>query len=218
VGQHIFLCDVGNDDMRQKMFTFSKETNTSFVKLNVARENMTSATICLRIFSDLTRAYSLFSLTTPSSVNEMLIYKKPQSKSMFLVKVGEGVAVFRGQNFQLNKWQSICATWNADSGLVQLWIDEKASSRKFTTSSNLEGNFTVVLGQDQNPADGRPHRSRSFVGMMRDVHMWDYVLSDDNMRSYSQPYTAFPGGNVFTWTSLDFDIIGNKNKGSCFFL
>lgn len=126
---------------------------------------------------------------------------------MFLVKVGDGVAAFRDQKLNLNRWQTVCATWEGDSGLVQLWIDGKASSRKFTSKSNLEGNFTVVLGQDQNPADGDLHRSRSFVGMMRDFHMWSYVLSENNMESYRLGYMPYPQGNVFNYNSLVFELI-----------
>ncbi|KAJ0003750.1 hypothetical protein NQD34_008848 [Periophthalmus magnuspinnatus] len=200
----------------EKMFTFPEETNMTYVKVNASAEDLAAITICLRTFTDLTRAYSLFSLSTPSSVNEILLYKQAQAKNKFVVQVGDGVAAFVGQNYDyynyyyLNKWQSICTTWDAETGLVQLWINGKASSRKFVSHSNITGNFTVVLGQDQNPEEGRLHRSRSFVGMMRDIQMWNYVHSEMTILNYHRNDRRIsPKGNVFDWQYLDFDIIGN---------
>ncbi|MED6275580.1 hypothetical protein CHARACLAT_027953, partial [Characodon lateralis] len=58
------------------------------------------------------------------------------------------VTNFEGLDFKLNKWHSICATWDSTSGLVQLWLDGEPSNRKFTSSgSNINGPIIVALGQ-----------------------------------------------------------------------
>ncbi|KAK5608442.1 hypothetical protein CRENBAI_025371 [Crenichthys baileyi] len=85
---------------------------------------------------------------------------------------------FEGLDLKLNKWHSICATWDSTSGVVQLWLDGEPSNRKFASSgSNINGPIIVALGQDQDTHGGGFDAKQSFVGMMSDVHMWDYKLS-----------------------------------------
>ncbi|KAK7898817.1 hypothetical protein WMY93_019670 [Mugilogobius chulae] len=202
---------VHSQSLKEKMFTFPEENNTTYVRFKISRKDMNATTICLRSYTDLTRDYSLLSLNTPSSVDEILIYREPHFKNTFQVKVGDRVAEFVWQKYELNKWQAICLTWEAGSGLTQLWVNGKGSSRKLTTKSVITGgHFTIVLGQDQNPEES--HRSECFVGMMRHLHVWDYVLSEQDIDTYSSAYNMirFPHGNVLDWSTVqDFDIMGD---------
>ncbi|XP_058380744.1 C-reactive protein-like isoform X3 [Diceros bicornis minor] len=52
-------------DMSKKAFVFPKESNSSFVTLTAQlRRPFTAFTVCLRVYTDLSRAYSLFSYAT----------------------------------------------------------------------------------------------------------------------------------------------------------
>ena len=99
-----------------------------------------------RSFTDLQREHSLFSLSTPSADNDFLIVKKAADGVIDILAKQNG-KLFGGQNYKLNAWLSICSTWDAASGLVQVWIDGKPSSRKFTRSGNINGPIIIVLGQ-----------------------------------------------------------------------
>uniref|UniRef100_A0A8C6WJB7 Pentraxin family member n=1 Tax=Neogobius melanostomus TaxID=47308 RepID=A0A8C6WJB7_9GOBI len=114
---------------------------------------------------------------------------------------------FKGQEFKINTWQSVCATWEAASGLVQLWLNGKPSSMKFASNSNISGPMIIVVGQDQDSYGGGFDKDRSFVGMISDVHMWDYVLSPHHLDNYSQKFN-FPEGNILNWRSIEFLITG----------
>uniref|UniRef100_A0A3B3XNT1 Pentraxin family member n=1 Tax=Poecilia mexicana TaxID=48701 RepID=A0A3B3XNT1_9TELE len=189
------------------MFTFPQETNTAHVRLTTSRQNLQAVTVCLRFFTDLKRHHSLFSLALPSFDNAFLLFKSANLDS-FQMWVRSMAANFEGLDFKLNKWQSVCATWDAASGLAQLWVDGKPSSRKFTSSgSNINGPIIIALGQEQDSYGGKFDIKQSFVGMMTDVHMWDYVRSSCEIQNYVDNLNFSPG-NVLNWKALMFEITG----------
>ncbi|CAL9705823.1 unnamed protein product [Knipowitschia caucasica] len=194
-------------DMSEKMLVFPQQTNTAHVRLTTTKQNLGAVTVCMRYFTDLTRDVSLFSLATPTHDNDFLLFKMaPRDVIRAYVK---NVAIdYKGQDFQLNKWQSVCGTWDAASGLVQVWLDGKPSSLKFGSTSNISGAMIIVLGQDQDAHGGGFDINQSFVGMITDVHMWDHVLPACHIDSYSKKFN-FPSGNVLNWNSIEFQTVGS---------
>ncbi|XP_008430936.2 C-reactive protein-like [Poecilia reticulata] len=200
-------CAAIPQNLSEKMFTFPQETNTAHVRLTTSRQNLPAVTVCFRFFTDLKRAHSLFSLALPSFDNAFLFYNLASLDS-FQMWVRNTAANFEGLDFKLNKWQSVCATWDAASGLVQLWVDGKPSSRKFTNSgSNINGPIIIALGQEQDSHGGGFDVKQSFVGMMSDLHMWDYKLSPCEIQKYTNG-RGYAKGNVLNWNSLEFQIVG----------
>ncbi|XP_073340888.1 C-reactive protein-like [Pagrus major] len=202
------VCAASPQDLHGKMFTFPQQTNTAHVRLTTSRQDLKAVSVCLRSFTDLRRDHSLFSLATPSADNDFLIFKKAADDE-FEIWAKDVMTDFGGLKYKLNTWLSICSTWDAASGLTQLWIDGKQSSRKFTSSgSNITGTMTIVLGQDQDGPGGAFDSKQSFVGMMSDVHMWDYVISPREIQNYAQVFISFTPGNVINWRELEFQTTG----------
>ncbi|XP_068999005.1 LOW QUALITY PROTEIN: serum amyloid P-component-like [Embiotoca jacksoni] len=200
-------CAAIPQNLASKMFTFPQETNTAHVRLTISKQSLGAVTVCLRSFTDLKREHSLFSLATPSGSNDFLIFKTAAT-DFFLSYVKNTNSEFHGLNFRLNTWHSICSTWDGASGLTQMWIDGNPSSRKFTSSgSNISGPIIIVLGQDQDSFGGTFDHLQSFVGMMSDVHMWDYALSPCEIQGFMNDLN-FPPGTVLNWNALDFQITG----------
>ncbi|KAM4735249.1 C-reactive protein-like [Anableps anableps] len=115
-------------------------------------------------------------------------------------------ARFFGLEYKLSVWHSVCSTWDAESGLGQLWFDGKPSVRKFISGSPISQPI-VVLGQEQDSYGGGFDIKQSFVGMTSDVHMWDYVRSPCEIQRYVDNLNFSPG-NVLNWMALTFDITG----------
>uniref|UniRef100_A0A3Q2DZL1 Pentraxin family member n=1 Tax=Cyprinodon variegatus TaxID=28743 RepID=A0A3Q2DZL1_CYPVA len=193
-----------------KMFTFPQQTSTTEVRFTTQRQDMRAVTVCLRSFTDLKREHSLFSLALPTGANGFLIIKSAQSDA-FDIWVREQHVKIEAQDFKLNMWQSICATWDASSGLIQLWLNGKPSSKKYTSSGHsINGPMIIVLGQDQDSYGGgfdTKQSFQSFVGMMEDVHMWDYTLSPCEIQGYMDEH-YYPEGNVLNWNSVEFQSVG----------
>ncbi|XP_036930110.1 C-reactive protein-like isoform X2 [Acanthopagrus latus] len=202
------VCAATPRDLSGKMFTFPQETNTAHVRLTASRQDLRAVTVCFRSFTELQRDHSLFSLATPSAANDFLIFKSA-ADGVIHVGAKQNGADISGQHYELNAWVSICSTWDAASGLVQVWIDGKPSSRIFVSSgSNINGPIIIVLGQEQDSHGGDFDVNQSFIGMMSDVHMWDYVVSPHEIQNYAHRFVGFTPGNVLNWRELEFQTVG----------
>ncbi|XP_042345069.1 C-reactive protein-like [Plectropomus leopardus] len=199
------VCAASPQDLSGKMFTFPQQSNTARVQLNTTREKFYAATVCLRFITDLRRDHILFSLATPSADNSFMIfrYAARDAINVFILDIS---AAFTGQDYMLNMWHSMCSTWDSRSGLAQLWFDGQPWTRKYVSpGSHISGHAIIFLGQEQNSHGGGFEINKSFVGMISDVHMWDYTLSPCEIREYMDELNFTPG-NILNWSALEFQI------------
>ncbi|CAJ1062150.1 C-reactive protein-like [Xyrichtys novacula] len=200
-------CAAAPQDMSGQMFTFPQQTKSSYVRLMTSMRDLSAITVCHRSFTDLKRDHSIFSLATPSNINAFLIFWDAANKEME-AHVKDTKAEFAGLDYKPNMWHSICTTWESSTGLTQLWFNGRPTIRKTTSSgSSISGTFIIVLGQDQDSYGGGFDAKQSFVGMMSDVHMWDYTLSPCQIQRYTN-HLSFSSGNVLNWAALSFQTFG----------
>ncbi|XP_062376361.1 mucosal pentraxin-like [Sardina pilchardus] len=186
-------CCAAPQDLSGKMFTFPVESNVARARLLPSGNNFTSVTVCLR-----------FKKTTRSKRRSVL----KTNKGHFNVYTRGQTSQFNGLPDEPNTWYSICTTWDSNSGLAQVWINGNPSTRKIGFKGNLDGELNIVLGQEQDSVDGGFDAKQSFVGMITDVHMWDYVLSACEIRQFANDLNFTPG-DVINWRALDFTIVGD---------
>ncbi|XP_061602417.1 C-reactive protein-like [Cololabis saira] len=207
----LVACAAAVEDLTGKMFTFPAETNSAHVKLITTKQHFGAVTVCHRSITDLRRDYSLFSLATPFSSNDFLIFWHQNAQTISPCIRNKWVR-FGSFDYKPITWHSICTTWDFKYGLVQVWVDGKPSIRRFISSgSYISGQPSIILGQEQDSYGGAFDIKQSFVGMMSDVHMWDYVLSPFHIQKYMNGQ-SFPPGNVLNWRALDYNIVGNVLK------
>nr|XP_004541470.3 mucosal pentraxin-like [Maylandia zebra] len=200
-------CAATPQNLESKMLTFPEATNTAHTKLLTTKQDLSAVTVCLRSFTDLRRGHPIFSLATSLASNDFLIFKLDAS-DLFDLWVRDKNAEFALQDYKLNTWNAICSTWDATSGIIQLWVNGKPSSRKFVSSGfNISEPMSIVLGQEQDSYGGEFDINQSFIGMISDVHMWDYTMSSCEIQNYSDEL-SFTLGNVLNWNALDFQITG----------
>ncbi|KAM4567774.1 female protein-like [Fundulus diaphanus] len=208
-------CAAITQDLSGKMLIFPLETNTTHVKLETTKNDFNAVTVCQRSFTDLERTHLLFSLSTPTYTNGFLVLWHGSDKEL-AIYTRNAYAVFGKLDYKQNAWHSVCTTWDSASGLVQMWLDGRPSTKKFTSSgSTIKGNPIIILGQEQDTHGGGFDIKQSFVGMMSDVHMWDYILSPCEIQKYVDERNFTPG-NVLNWRAMDFQIIEKvllENKG-----
>ncbi|XP_058503911.1 C-reactive protein-like [Solea solea] len=198
-------CAADPQDMSGKMFNFPMQSNRAYVKLITTQREFRALTVCHRSFTDLKRDHSLFSMSTPTHVNDFLIFWDNANKEME-AHVREKKAEYGGRDYKLNMWHSICTTWDSASGIVQLWFNGQPSIRKFLSSgSTISGTPIIILGQEQDSHGGGFDANQSLVGMMMDVHMWNYVLSSCEIQKYVDELNFSPG-NVINWSALEYQI------------
>ncbi|CAB1446359.1 unnamed protein product [Pleuronectes platessa] len=201
-------CGAVTEDLSDRMFLFPQQSNTAHVKLNIAQKELSVVTLCHRSFTDLKRDHALFSLATSSNNNDFLIFWDGTNKEM-APWIRDTTVKYGGIDYNPNMWHSICTTWDSKSGLVQMWFDGIPSMRKSISSgSSIKGTMMITLGQEQDSHGGGFDIKQSFVGMMSDVHMWDYILSSCQIQKYMDDRQLTPG-NVINWNALDFQIVNN---------
>ncbi|KPP63032.1 hypothetical protein Z043_118735, partial [Scleropages formosus] len=204
--------------LQGKVFTFPVESNTAYVKVTPdVEKDLRAITVCLRFFSDVDRAQSVMSLAAVSHINGYGLYTPSTS---YGIDVCDSAAFFWGLPVQLNEWVSLCGTWDSATGLAQLWVNGKPSSRKALSAGKaIAGKLSVILGQEQDTLGGGFDIKQSFVGQLADVHMWDHVISACEIQQYMDSLSFSPG-NVINWRRMEYAKYGvvfveEKQPGSC---
>ncbi|XP_077327580.1 mucosal pentraxin-like isoform X3 [Lithobates pipiens] len=190
--------------LEDKVFVFPKETDTDYVILRpTITRPLKKVSVCLRSYTDLSRPYTLFSLATPEKDNAFVIYLQPPNTCS--VYINQELTRFKTDLESLD-WRHICVTWNSDTGLVQLWVSGKLYPRRGSMKgSSIAAETSIVLGQDQDSFGGKFDDKQSLVGEISDVHMWDYVLTPEDIKKV---ISGRHNGNVINWISLFCEIKG----------
>ncbi|KAF5928952.1 hypothetical protein HPG69_002726 [Diceros bicornis minor] len=124
-------------DMSKKTFVFPKESNSSFVTLTAQlRRPFTAFTVCLRVYTDLTRAYSLFSYATRAQYNEILLFRS--KNGIYSVTVSGTDIIFKPP--ERSAPMHFCMTWESSSGIAELWVDGKPMFFSPSICSNIVQN------------------------------------------------------------------------------
>ncbi|XP_053330375.1 C-reactive protein-like [Spea bombifrons] len=184
---------------------FPKQTDTSYVILKpLVSKALNKLTVCLWSFQEFTRDFSLFSLATRQSDNAFLIY--PVSETEYYVYIdGEGVKMKKDKD--VLEWTHTCVSWDSETGVIQLWVNGKRFPRKVAKKgASISSPAAIILGQEQDSFGGSFDAKQSFVGEISDVHMWDYVLSPEDIQNVLSNKEL--SGNILSWRSLAYEIKG----------
>eukprot|EP00079_Xenopus_tropicalis_P019614 XP_012809482.1 PREDICTED: MGC107876 protein isoform X1 [Xenopus tropicalis] len=202
-----FAGSLAVEDLGGKVFIFPKATDTVRVILKpTIKKPVESLTVCLESYTELTRGHSLFSLALPGKDNALLIFPMSQTKCEFIVN--QEAYQFR-VNPEVFDWKHTCMTWDSESGVVQPWINGKLYPRTVIKQRlQIDSETSIMLGQEQDSYGGRFDVSQCFVGEISNVHMWDYVLTQEDIQKVMAGKNDL-NGNIINWRSLQYEIIGD---------
>ncbi|XP_037669396.1 C-reactive protein-like [Choloepus didactylus] len=201
----IGLFSASEADLNGQAFVFPTQSAVSFVSLTAQlKRPLRAFTVCLYAYSDLTRAYSLFSYATRTVDNEILLYKEKTGE--YSLTVGGAGVNFRPP-VRPPAPLHFCMTWESASGITELWVDGKPMVRKSLKKGySLGTDASIILGQEQDSFGGKFDEEQSFVGDIGDVNMWDFVLSPDEINFVYAGGTFSP--NVLDWQTLKYEVFG----------
>ncbi|XP_053134311.1 mucosal pentraxin-like [Hemicordylus capensis] len=199
---------LAQQDLQGKTFIFPEASNTAYVFLkDTPKEPLTSFTVCLRSYTDLTRTYGLFSYSSRKYDNEILLYKTKPNEYILYVKNQYVTFTTEGNQSIKSAGEHICMSWESATGLVGFWLDGKPFPRKgLKKGDSIDTEAYILLGQEQDSFGGSLDINQSFVGEMEDVYMFDRVLSPSEVRAVY--YNQLPSSSLINWRSLSFDIKG----------
>ncbi|XP_060116495.1 mucosal pentraxin-like [Heteronotia binoei] len=196
------------EDLERKAFVFPEASNTARVVVkDKIQHPLTSVTLCLRFYTDLTRGYSLFSYATKGHSNEFLLFAL--NSNQYKLHFGGYERIFNvPEALNTNPvGKHICVSWESATGLVEVWINGQPLVRKSLAKGHtIQPEGLIVLGQDQDSFGGGFDISQSLVGEITDVYMWDHVLSPDEvvLASYNHALPDY----LINWRSLNYTITG----------
>ncbi|XP_018415276.1 PREDICTED: C-reactive protein [Nanorana parkeri] len=191
--------------MSDKVFLFPTPSNSAHVILKPEmRKSLQKFSVCLRSNTELTRGYGLFSLAVSGGDNSFLIF--PQPSNVYSMTVLQEEILLKTDHVSL-AWKHICATWDSTTGEFQLWVNGKLYPKRVLKKGfTIQAQTSIVLGQDQDSFGGAFDINQSFVGEISDVHMWDYVLTPEEIEGVMSGHVK---GNHINWNSLNYEIKGN---------
>uniref|UniRef100_A0A8D1K4Q4 C-reactive protein n=2 Tax=Sus scrofa TaxID=9823 RepID=A0A8D1K4Q4_PIG len=194
----------GVQDMIGKAFVFPKESENSYVSLTARlTKPLTAFTVCLRVYTDLNRDYSLFSYATKTQYNEILLFRG--KTAVYSISVGGADVIFKPH--QSSEPMHFCMTWESTSGITELWVDGKPMVRRsLKRGYSLGTQASIILGQEQDAFAGGFEKNQCLVGDIGDVNMWDYVLSPEEISTVYAGGTFSP--NVLNWRALRYEMSG----------
>ncbi|XP_054849677.1 serum amyloid P-component-like [Eublepharis macularius] len=202
------LGSLAQQDLEKKTMIFPEASNTARVVLRtVHQQPLTSFTVCLRAYTDLNRAYSLFSYATKQSDNHILLFK-PKS-NQYSVYVAGAVVTFSVADNPVPKpqWEHICASWESATGIVELWLNGESLPRKgLKKGHSITPEASIIIGQEQDSYGGGFDVNQSFVGEITDVYMWDRELSPDELALVGSDSRL--SNYLIDWKSLNYEIKG----------
>ncbi|KAG8146747.1 hypothetical protein E2320_013852 [Naja naja] len=192
-----------------KAFVFPLASSIVFVKLKMdLQKPLTSFTVCERFQTEETRPFALFSYATERDDNEFLLHtNKPNRLSVFMK---QGII-----NFDLSKIptsstckEHLCFTWESETGLAGLWWNGQPLPRKILMKDHVvQGNASIVLGQEQDSFGGQFDANQCFVGEIEDVYFWDRVLQPDEIcRVWHNRVVPHP---LINWRELYYETHGD---------
>ncbi|KAL8184362.1 UNVERIFIED_CONTAM: hypothetical protein K2H54_015191 [Gekko kuhli] len=195
-------------DLERKAFVFPVASDTAHVVLNAKIQRpLTSVTLCMRFYTDLTRGYSLFSYASTRNSNEILLYVENPGQYGFYL--GPHSVIFNiPETLRTNLGgKHVCVSWESSTGLVELWLNGQPLVRKsLAKGHSIQPEASILLGQDQDSFGGGFDTSQSFLGEISDVYMWDRVLDPDEVVLVGNNQ-ALPG-YLINWRSLSHTIKG----------
>ncbi|NXM65256.1 SAMP protein, partial [Serilophus lunatus] len=193
-------------DLVEWVFVFPEMSNTAHVLVKAKPEQpLLNFTVCLKSFTDLTRPYSLFSYTTKTQDNEILLFKPKPGEYRFYV--GGKFVTFRVPRNAQEDWEHVCATWESTTGIVGFWFNGKPWPRKGLQRGYTVGaEASIVLGQDQDRFGGSFNDQKSFMGEISSVYMWDTGISTMEVQAAMR---NDPGQTpIFGWRNFPYEIVG----------
>ncbi|XP_018978486.2 jeltraxin-like [Cyprinus carpio] len=197
--------------LREKVITFPELTTNSWVQLhpNVSMD-LSEITVCLRFYTEqASPSPCLFSLATPSNPQDFSLRWSGDSK-LYQLFIHNTQVDFKGLMFNMNQWNSVCATWDAKSGLAQMFVNEVASIKKAVgTKVSFKGNPVIALGQYQTQYGGGFLLPSTFTGFLADVHVHGQVLITRQIKTYMEAKSKYKLGDYINWHNLMYTITGS---------
>ncbi|XP_040263665.1 uncharacterized protein LOC120979167 isoform X2 [Bufo bufo] len=187
---------------------FPEESVTDYVLLTPNQPmSLTSFTLCMKLALNVSenRETILFSYRT-LYYDELNLWQESNGNVGFYMS-GEGLMFPKLDHSK--EWNHLCLTWESRRGRCELWINGRRSGNKlYRRRHTVRAGGIAILGQDQDELGNGFDKSQSYIGKIKDLNMWNKVLSIKSLRKVFNGNET-PKGEVFDWSNLSYSTKGN---------
>ncbi|XP_044130083.1 pentraxin fusion protein-like [Bufo gargarizans] len=191
-----------------RYFLFPEESVTDYVLLTPNQPmSLTSFTLCMKLALNVSenRETILFSYRT-LFYDELNLWQESNGNVGFYMS-GEGLMFPKLDHSK--EWNHLCLTWESRRGRCELWINGRRSGNKlYRRRHTVRAGGIAILGQDQDELGNGFDKSQSYVGNIKELNMWNKVLSIKSLRKVFNGNET-PKGEVFDWSNLSYSTKGN---------
>ncbi|XP_077967968.1 jeltraxin-like isoform X1 [Styela clava] len=195
----------------------NKNQITDFVKINKTMPTLTEATICAWVtpLPSSTVSGALFSYFTEHSYlgNTLLLFF-PKNQNELQVHVNYRYAELAPSFLWTSRKRShICVVVSTITDNVKMYVNGSIyGQQNFSfAKSNLPGNGTAIIGQEQDDNGGAFDKKQSFSGTVENFLMWNRILDDSEINKIHAAECDCVSNFILSPTRDLFEIHGNVN-------
>ncbi|XP_073493815.1 serum amyloid P-component-like isoform X2 [Phyllobates terribilis] len=202
----IGCCALENLHGTSFVFSTISETAKVVLKPNII-EPLSEMTACLQSYTENVQRDSLLKMDAGKFKSQFHLY---QIADYYNIAIG-GVSISFKTSKESMEWRLICVSWESSTGIIHLVVNGKLFPRKVLRPGYIiDSNITVVLGQNLADVGLNFYRGApSYVGEIRNVHVWDRALNPSEMQSMYYNNCYYCNGSVISWESVDYEIYGD---------
>ncbi|KFV60114.1 putative G-protein coupled receptor 144, partial [Tyto alba] len=210
------------------VLVFRDKTDTKYVKVLSDFPALPAVTACAHLQWD-TRTQeiaTIFSYAVPAFINEFQLrgFVDEEGFVRFALIVhghhSPYLPVFRADG----QWHHFCVTWQQENGTWAIYADGKrrASASGLcavgpAAPQAIYGQGTFIIGQDQDSLGGTFRDKESFSGNITDLHIWQKVLSMDQIEKVRSCWVV-EQDLVFGWSSNALEVESTVQEVTAQFL
>ncbi|XP_073498423.1 jeltraxin-like [Phyllobates terribilis] len=195
------------ENLHGASFLFSKSSDTARVVLKPTTTGpLRDITACLQSFTDNVQRDSLFTLEAKKFKPQFHLF---QISNYYYVAI-EGDQIYYMTSKESMEWRLICVSWESSTGVIHLVVNGKLFPRRVLKPGFIiDSNVTMVLGQNLITAGLSLSGGSTYVGEIRNVHVWDHALHPSEMQSMYYNNCYYCNGSVISWESVDYEVYGD---------
>ncbi|XP_023213858.1 C-reactive protein 3.3-like [Centruroides sculpturatus] len=111
------------------------------------------------------------------------------------------------------QWHHLCGTWLAPTKIRRFYQNGQECKYLRTyydfESKEVPSGGTLAIGQDQEAPDSKYQLHRSWHGDIAEVHIWDEILSLEQIRDTGSCKGSMREGNIFAWMKTPITVKDN---------
>ncbi|XP_023234733.1 sushi, von Willebrand factor type A, EGF and pentraxin domain-containing protein 1-like [Centruroides sculpturatus] len=207
-----FTGDLCETELSQDFFlVFPSSGTLDFLQLEGFQHPLDHVTVCLWMTTVDKHNYGT-PLSYANETVDNLFTLTDYNGFVFYINMQEVVTDVTAND---GKWHHICVTWSSPTGAWSIYKDGEQADKGIglAVGTFIPTDGILVVGQEQDGKGSGFSSPESFIGSMSLLQIWDYVLTPEEISTFTTRCDNYKG-NVRAWSDFLGGIFGRVEKKS----